>query len=469
MSASAKERESGRKNKLFSVEITGINPDGNGVGRLEDGMVVFVPLTAPGDRVQVRIIKETKTYAIGRPEELLRPSQVRKDPGCPVYQRCGGCVFRHLRREAEHDIQRELVVNAFQRIGHLDVPVEPTVSVNEERYRNKVVYPLCEPEPGRAAFGYYARHSHAVVEHTDCPLQDGIFARIAMFHVKQIVEQHVPVWNEKRGTGVLRHLMMRKNRAGEVSVCMVAAKPFPQAEFMAQALLRAFPEVIGVSLNLNPEAGNTILGRETRCLVGEPTLRDHLCGKRFSLSPTAFYQVNAACAEELYRKAAELAAVPENGVLLDLYCGAGTVGLTMVNDEQKLFGVEVVPEAVENARKNASDNGRTAENTQFVCGDASLGVQRCTEVFGKPDVIVVDPPRKGLSPEVISTLLTAAPERIVYISCNPATLAANCASLCDPQNDVCYHVVTAIPFDMFPSTGHVETVALLERMELCDK
>lgn len=456
-------KQAGRKNKLFSVEITGINPDGNGVGRLEDGMVVFVPLTAPGDRVQVRIIKETKTYAVGRPEEILQPSPERRDPGCPVYQRCGGCVFRHLRREEEHRVQWELVVNAFQRIGHLDVPVAETVSVNEERYRNKVVYPLCEPEAGRPAFGYFARHSHAVVEHTDCPLQEEIFTRIAMFHVKQIAAHHVPVWNEKRGTGVLRHLMMRRNRAGEVSVCMVAAKPFPQAETMAQALLQAFPEVTGVSLNLNPEAGNTILGRETRCLAGEPALRDHLCGKWFSLSPTAFYQVNALCAEAMYRKAAELAALPENGLLLDLYCGAGTVGLTMVKEGQKLFGVELVPPAVENARENALRNGRTPQDTQFVCGDASLGVQRCAEVFGKPDVIVVDPPRKGLSPEVISTLLQASPERIVYISCNPATLAANCASLCDPQNGTRYRVATAIPFDMFPSTGHVETVALLMR------
>ena len=462
MSVSAK--DGGRKNQLFPVEITGINPDGNGVGRLADGMVIFVPLTAPGDRAQVRIIKETKTYAIGRLEELLQPSPDRQDPNCPVYKRCGGCVFRHLRREAEHEIQRELVVNAFRRIGHLEVPVEKTVSVNETRYRNKVVYPLCEPEPGRAAFGYYARHSHAVVEHTDCPLQDEIFTKIAMFHVKQIASLHVPIWNEKHGTGVLRHLMMRKNRAGEVSVCMVAAKPFPQAEAMAQALLQAFSEVVGVSLNLNPEMGNTILGRETRRLAGEPILRDHLCGKQFSLSPTAFYQVNAPCAEAMYRKAAELAALPENGVLLDLYCGAGTVGLTMVNDDgQKLFGVELVPEAVENARENALRNGRTAKNTQFACGDASLGVERCTEAFGSPDVIVVDPPRKGLSPEVISTLLRAAPERIVYISCNPATLAANCASLCDPQSEVRYRVVTAIPFDMFPATGHVETVVLLKR------
>lgn len=455
--------DAGRKNRLFTVEITGINPDGNGVGRLEDGFVVFVPLTAPGDTALVRVIKETKSYAVGRLEELLLPSPDRRDPNCEVYRRCGGCVFRHLQPEAARRIQREQVVNAFRRIGHLDVPVEPTVFVNEERYRNKVVYPLCEPEPGHPTFGYFARHSHSVVEHEDCPLQDPIFAKIAMFHVKQIAALHVPVWNEKRGTGILRHLMMRRSRIGEVSVCMVASKPFPQAEAMAQELLREFPEVVGVSLNLNAAPGNTILGRETRCLAGEAALRDQLCGKRFSLSPTAFYQINAACAEAIYRKAAELAALPEDGVLLDLYCGAGTVGLTMVGERQKLFGVELVPDAVENARENALRNGRTEENTQFVCGDASLGVRRCVETFGTPDVIVVDPPRKGLSPEVISTLLHAAPERIVYISCNPATLAANCAALCDGQGAVQYRVAAAIPFDMFPSTGHIETVVLLQR------
>lgn len=455
-----------RKNRLYSVEITGINPDGNGVGRLEDGMVVFVPLTAPRDVAVVRIIKETKSYAVGRLEQLSVPSPDRRDPLCPVYQRCGGCVFRHLRPEAERNVLRELVENAFRRIGHLDVSVEPTVSVNEERYRNKVVYPLCEPEPGRPTFGYYTRHSHAVVEHADCPLQDPIFDRIAMFHVKQLAARHVPVWNEKRGTGVARHLMMRRNRDGEVLVCMVAAKPFPQAQTLAEELLREFPEVVGVSLNLNPTPGNAILGSETRTLAGAPVLQDRLCGKTFLLSPTAFYQVNADCAEALYRKAAELADLPENGVLLDLYCGAGTVGLTMVRDGQKLLGVEMVPDAVENARENALRNGRTPENTRFVCGDASLGVRTCEEWFGKPDVIVVDPPRKGLSREVLATLLSAAPERIVYISCNPATLAANCETLCNAEGDVRYRATSATPFHMFPSTGHVETVCLLSKYDV---
>ncbi len=454
-----------RKNRLYSVEITGINPDGNGVGRLEDGMVVFVPLAAPGDVASVRIIKETKSYAVGRLERLFVSSPDRRDPLCPVYQRCGGCVFRHLRPEAERNVLREMVENAFRRIGHLEVTVEPTVFVNEERYRNKVVYPLCEPEPGRSAFGYYTRHSHAVVEHADCLLQDPIFDRIAMFHVKQLAEHHVPLWNEKRGIGVLRHLMMRRNRAGEVLVCMIAAKPFPQAQTLADELLRTFPEVVGVSLNLNSAPGNTILGGETRPLAGEPVLQDRLCGKTFLLSPTAFYQINADCAEALYRKAAEMANLPEGGVLLDLYCGAGTVGLTMVQEGQTLLGVELVPDAVENARENALRNGRTPENTRFVCGDASLGVRRCEELFGKPDVIVVDPPRKGLSREVLAALLSAAPERIVYISCNPATLAANCETLCAAEGETRYRVTSATPFDMFPSTGHVETVVLMSRVK----
>ncbi len=449
------------KNQIVSVQITDIQPDGNGVGRMENGMVLFVPLTAPGDLASVRIIKENRTYAVGRLEELLLPSSERQEPGCPVYRRCGGCGFRHLKPEAEQRYKRALVENAFRRIGHLEVSVEPTVSVNHERYRNKVVYPLCMID-GKPTFGYYARHSHAVVEHSDCLLQDPLFSRIAMFHVKQLelLQVQVPVWQEETHAGILRHLAMRKNRNGRFSVCFVAAKAFSQAKPMAEELMQAFPEVVGVALNLNPVPGNVIFGRETYRLAGDAALRDQLCGKWFSLSPTAFYQVNADCAEALYRKAAELASLPDGGVLLDLYCGAGTIGLSMVRTGQKLCGVEVVPEAVENAKKNALQNGRGEADTLFICGDASVGVQRCREVFGSPDVIVVDPPRKGLSPEVIRTLLSAAPERLVYISCNPATLAANCAILCREL----YRITAAIPFDMFPGTGHVETVVLLSNL-----
>jgi len=442
------------KNEIVTLQITDINPDGNGVSRTAAGLVVFTPLTAPGDTARVRIIKETKSYAIGKMEELLTPSSDRIDPDCSTYKRCGGCVYRHLSFDAENKLKKQTVENAMKRIGHLDCKVEDTVCFEMERYRNKVAYPL-----SGGTFGYYARHTHAIVEHETCPLQDDLFTKIALFHVKQSEKHHIPMWNEKSGAGILRHLLMRKNRKGEYMVCFVASKRFDKAVLLATELMQAFPEIIGISLNINPTSGNVILGNETICLAGESVLHDELCGKMFEISPTAFYQVNADCAEAMYQKAAELAELPDGGVLLDLYCGAGTIGLSMIKDNQKLCGVEIIPDAIKNAWKNAENNGRNQENTLFVCGDASIGVEHCRKTFGEPDVIVVDPPRKGLSKEVIDTLLDVAPERIVYISCNPATLAGNCADLCKEL----YAIDQVIPYNMFPRTGHVESVVLLKR------
>lgn len=446
------------KNEIITLSVTDINPDGNGVGRGENGEVVFVPLTAPGDIAKVKIIKCAKNYFVGRLEELVSPSPLRVEPDCPAYHRCGGCVYRHLSREAELQIKKQTVENAFKRIGHLDVTVADTVSFDFSRYRNKVVYPLGRNNRGDVTFGYYARHTHAIVEHETCPLQLDLFSQIAMFHVKQSEKHHIPVWNEQTGKGILRHIAMRKNRKGDYFVCFTAAKPFPKAKLLAEELMEAFPQVIGVALNINPKGDNVIFGEETLHLAGEPTLKDVLCGKEFSISPTAFYQVNPVCTEALYQKAAELADLSENGVLLDLYCGAGTIGLSMAGDSHKLCGVEIVPEAVENAKLNAKNNGRREENTLFLCGDASLGVDACRNTFGAPDVIVVDPPRKGLSDEVIKTLLDVAPKKIIYISCNPATLAANCEKL-----SYTYEIGVVTPFNMFPRTGHVESVVCLAK------
>ena len=446
------------KNDILTLEITDINPDGNGVGRGEGGEVIFVPLTAPGDIASVKIIKCTKNYFVGRLEEVLSPSPLRRESDCPVYHRCGGCVYRHLTEEAELQIKRQTVENAMKRIGHLDVPVADTVSFDFSRYRNKVVYPLGRNKEGDTAFGYYARHTHAIVEHETCPLQEDLFSQIAMFHVKQSEKYHIPVWNEQTGKGVLRHIAMRKNRKGEYYVCFTASKAFSKAKPLAEELMEAFPQVIGVALNVNPKGDNVIFGEETLHLAGATVLRDTLWGKTFEISPTAFYQVNPECTEALYQKAAELADLPENGVLLDLYCGAGTIGLSMIKENQKLCGVEIVPEAIVNAKINAKLNGRREEDTLFVCGDASLGVDACKKAFGDPDVIVVDPPRKGLSDKVIETLLEIAPKRIVYISCNPATLAANCEKL-----SYTYEIGEVTPFNMFPRTGHVESVVCLKK------
>lgn len=447
----------------FLLTITDLNPDGNGVGRTADGLVVFAPLTAPGDVVQARLIKQTASYGVARVDELLTPSPDRAADDCAVYRRCGGCVYRHITIEAENRLKQSTVENALLRIGHLPVgqgfSVEPTRFFGADCYRNKVVYPLTPAcSDGNFRVGYFARRTHEVVPHEVCRLQDERFHEIALFHVEQAQRLGVPFRDETSGSGILRHIAMRKNRAGQFCVCFVASKRFPQAKHMADELMKRFPYIAGVSLNINPAAGNTIFGEQTLLLAGDAHLTDTLCGRTFSLSPTAFYQVNAECTEGLYRLAAELADLPPSGVLLDLYCGVGTIGLSMATPSQRLCGVEIHPQAVKDAQSNAEANGRTPENTLFLCGDASIGVNACRKAFGDPDVIVVDPPRKGLSAQVIGTLKSVAPPRIIYISCNPATLAADVAALSE-----LYNVTRVVPFNMFPRTGHVETVLLLSK------
>ena len=449
------------KNQVLRVRIDDINPDGNGIGRADDGKVVFVPLTAPGDVWDVRIIKETSGYLVGKAESQISPSEHRIPVSCPCYNRCGSCSFLHLSEEYENRKKREIVKNAFLRIAKMDVPVEETRHCSMERYRNKVVYPLAYTGPA-ASFGYYARHSHVLVPHTDCPLQDKRFAEIASCFCSLADRMHIPLWNESSQSGVLRHLALRMNRSGLFAVTFVASKRFREATRLAEDLRNSFPFISSVFLNVNPRPDNGILGQETVLLSGSSSFEDTLCGKRFLISPLSFYQIHAECAEDMYRTAAELLSLRDGDTLLDLYCGVGTIGLSIVSESQNLLGVEIVPDAVRDAAENARRNGRDSRNTKFICGDAFEGFRSCEETFGTPDAIVVDPPRKGLSEEVMHAVIESGCDRVLYISCNPATLAGNCAVLCANG----FHVQAAIPFNMFPRTGHVETVTLITRTGL---
>ena len=447
---------SGRKNQIERITVTDINPDGNGVGRTEDGKVVFIPLAAPGDTVDVKIIKETSDYLIGRLETLVFPSPCRIEPDCPVYARCGSCSFLHLSESFENQKKRELVQSAFSRIGKLQVEVEETRSFSMSRYRNKVVYPLAE-QNGVPVFGYYARHSHSLIPHEDCPLQDPRFSEIGARFCEEVRKLHIPVWNESAKAGVLRYLSLRKNRAGMFSLLFVASRRFREERNLAERMMNAFPFIQGVSININKAPDNVILGEETISLLGIPVLEDILCGKRFLISPASFYQINADCAEALYRTASDLLALKSGDVVMDLYCGSGTIGLSVIQPGQKLIGVEIVPDSVRDAEINARMNGRTESDTVMFLGDASAGFSLCEAKFGKPDAIVVDPPRKGLSDDVIMQILQSGCEKVVYISCNPVSLAKDCARLCDRT----YLIQKVIPFNMFPRTGHVETVVCL--------
>jgi len=448
------------KNTIKRIKITDLNPNGNGVGRTEEGKVVFVPLTAPGDVCEVKIIKENKGYLVGRLERIITPSMDRIEPDCPVYKKCGGCSYGHITYEAEKRLKEETVRNAFKRIAGLDVKVNPIISVNQECYRNKVQYPVSTDNSGSLAFGYYARHSHIVVEHDGCLLQDEIFYKIARRLTDILTENGFTAFNEQTGKGLIRHIYLRKTRADEVCVCIVInSDTLPKSKEIAEQISNEFSQIKSFFININKRQSNVILGEKSVLIKGEPFLNDTLCGKKFSISPMSFFQVNSEAAEKLYEKAAELAALKEKDILLDLYCGTGTIGLCMAGETNPLCGVEIVNEAIENARHNAVINGRSEKNTLFVCGAAEVGIAECKKRFGIPSVIVVDPPRKGLSGKVIEKITDIKPQNIVYISCNPATLARDTAIFAEKG----YIPTEATLFDLFPRTGHVETVVLITR------
>lgn len=444
------------KNDIITLEITDITPEGFGVGRV-DGKVYFVADTAVGDKCECLVLKELKSHSFAKLISISTPSPDRTEPDCAVAKKCGGCAYRHISYEAELKLKRNTVRQAFSRIAKMDIKVNETVYDTPEKYRNKVQYPFAQGESG-AVFGYYARRSHRIVTHNSCPLQDDIFTEIADYTAKIADRLSIPAYDESTGRGVIRHAVMRKNRKGEIICCIVVAEKHRNLSLLAETVAGSFKELIGIHININKRRDNVIFGDETYRLLGADTLTDTLCGKTFELSPRAFYQVNAVMAEKLYTHAARLASPKETGsIILDLYCGAGTIGLCVAKDRDMLCGVEIIGAAIENAKINAALNGRNERNTLFVCGDASLGVEECRKKFGKPDIIIVDPPRKGLDRAVIETVVKASPEKVVYISCDPATLARDCAVFAGMG----YTASEATPFDLFPRTGHVETVVLL--------
>ncbi|MDD4422427.1 MAG: 23S rRNA (uracil(1939)-C(5))-methyltransferase RlmD [Eubacteriales bacterium] len=453
------------KNKIIQIRITDINPDGNGVGRTDLGRVVFVPLTVPGDFCKVRIIKDNNNVLIGRPEQIIEPSPDRIVPECAVFNKCGGCSYGHISYEKEKQLKEETVRNAFKRIAGMEIKLNPLISVNSARYRNKVQYPV-STENGSLVFGYYARHSHRVVTHTSCLLQDDVFYNIAKDLVGIFNEMRFSSYDEESGKGLIRHIYLRKTRAGDVAVCVIInGDVLPGAESVSKKITEKHPQVKSFFVNVNKKHSNVILGEKNILISGQPFLTDMLCGKSFTLSPSSFFQVNSEAAEVLYNKAGEYAALAEGDILLDLYCGTGTIGLCIAGDSNPLCGVELVRDAVENAKKNAVINGRNPENTLFVCADAKDGIDECKKHIGKPNVIVVDPPRKGLDSSLIDEITKAAPERVVYISCNPATLARDAAIFCERG----YVTIEATPVDLFPRTGHVECVILMQRSGIEDK
>ena len=453
-----------QKNQILTLRIERLSSDGSGVAHSADGETVFVPGTAPGDEARVRIVKDCGRYAFGILDELLTPSPDRIPVDCPVAGPCGGCSLRHLDYAAELRAKQESVLDAFRRIGGLEVPVLDILPSPEvDRYRNKVQFPVGVDKNGVPCIGFYAGRTHRIVPCPDCKLQPGVLNEIGNALCTFFAQQSIRPYDEQSGKGLVRHIFLRRGaHSGQIMVCLVCTRAkLPHAEQLCAALREQFPAISTVLLNVNAKNTNVILGRENHILYGPGYIEDTLCGVPVRLGPLSFYQVNTLAAERLYGVAAQYAQLTPDDTLLDLYCGMGTIGLSMADQCQELIGVEIVPEAIESAKANAARMGETvAAKSRFFCADAGQAATQLAAEGLHPDIVMLDPPRKGCDEATLSAVVRMAPRRVVYVSCNPATAARDAAWL--EKNG--YHAEKVQPVDLFPRTKHVETVCLLSKL-----
>lgn len=446
------------KNDDIELHIDSVSLTGSGVGRY-NGLAVFVPATAPGDIIEAHIIKAKKSYAVGKCTKIIKPSPDRTDNDCPAYPGCGGCSFRHMSYGAELKLKSDAVRDAFSRIGGLDVELKPIIGADSpDGYRNKAQYPVGR-ENGELKIGFYSRRSHRIVDCRACRLAPPEFEKILGTVADWIEKYNISVYDETSRSGAVRHIYLRKAFAtGEIMLCLVSAQEnLPNTDALLDAL-KSEESIKSVLININSDDTNAVLGDRCICLFGDGCITDILCGVKVRISPLSFYQVNRAQAERLYKKAAEYAGAEKIKLLLDLYCGAGTIGLSMADKAEELIGIETVAPAIEDAKKNAAANG--IENARFICADAGEAAEKLLAEGKRPEVIVLDPPRKGCSEQTVRAAAGMAPDRIVYVSCDPATLARDCAVF----KELGYEVEEATPVDLFPRTAHVETVVLLSKL-----
>ncbi len=449
-----------KKNDIIRLTITSATAEGSGVGKTEDNMAVFVPMSAVGDELSVRIVKVKKTYAFGKIEEIISPSDSRISPDCPYYSKCGGCVWRHISYENELEVKAQKVRDAVERIGGIHTVFQPIMgSKKNNRYRNKAQLPLGRAKDGSLLMGFYAFHSHRIIDCGDCALQPEVFRTVMEVTRSFVQKTGADIYDEATGKGRLRHLYIRLGEVtDELMVCYVVnGNGLKQEDLLIKMLREALPNLKTVVFNSNREKTNVILGRKNRVAYGNGVISDMLCGLRFKISPFSFWQVNRSQAERLYEKAREYAGLKGDEVLLDLYCGTGTIGLSMARDCGKLIGVEIIEDAVRDAEENAAING--VENARFICADASEAAEQLRNEGVRPDVVILDPPRKGCGEALVKTIRGMAPHRVVYVSCDPATLARDLKYF--DENG--YQTEEVTPCDMFPRTAHVETVVLLSR------
>ena len=448
------------KNRIYRAHIDGYSSEGLGIARI-DGQVVFVHGAVRGETCDVLVMKVLKNAAFGKIAALAEPSPARRQPDCPYYGRCGGCDFRHMSYEEELWAKRARVQDALTRIGGAEVTVEEILGAEQPlHYRNKSIYPISPA----GEVGFYRARSHQVVHVEHCLIQKPEADALAQAVRDYIARFQVELYNEATGRGLLRHLYVRTSCRGESLACLlVNGSRLPHEQELVDMLRAAAPGVCGVVLGENTRRGNAILGDRYRTLWGRDYLTDTLCGLELRLSVPSFYQVNHDQAQRLYEKALEYAGLTGRELAVDLYCGAGTITQVLARRARHVIGGEIVPEAIRDAEDSARRNG--VENVEFLCGDASRLAAELRQRGLRPDVICVDPPRKGLAPDVVEAAASMTPGRIVYVSCDPATLARDVARFAP----LGYRPVRACAVDLFPGTAHVETVVLLSKGEIDSK
>lgn len=447
-----------KKNEMITLEIEDLTHEGSGVGKV-DGYPLFVPKTLPGEKATVKVVKVNKNFGYGKLIDVLEPSPERREPT----HQCGGCQLQHMSYELELEMKHNQVKNVMKKIAHLDhVPVhEPIGMEHPWRYRNKVQMPVGERD-GRLITGFYQPRSHRIIEMTDtCLVQDELIDGIVETVRDEAERLGIKAYDEKAHQGVLRHIVVKIGKAMKEAMVIIVTrtKKLPHADQIIAKIRETHPHVTSIMHNINPERTNVILGKTTKRLWGEDYIYDKIGDLTFAISARSFFQVNPIQTKVLYDKALEYADIGEDDIVIDAYCGIGTISLFLAQRAKKVYGVEIVPEAVNDAKKNAVLNGMT--NAEFVVGAAEDVMEQWKNDGLQPDVIVVDPPRKGCDETLLQAMITMQPKRIVYVSCNPATLARDLRIL----EDGGFATKEVQPVDMFPRTYHVECVVLMSRVE----
>lgn len=447
-----------KKNEEYVVDIIDNGYEGEGIAKIED-FTIFIPGAIKGEKVRILIVKVLTSYAYGKIIEIIQKVEARKQPDCSAYKRCGGCSLRHIKYEETLKIKQDIVQNLVNKNLKNNIQVEPTVGMKEPyHYRNKAIFPFGYDSTEKMQFGIYAKRSHEIIPIQECLIQTNIALEITKYIHKFMQENHIPAYNEKNKSGDLRHIVIKQGfKTGQIMCILVTKhKKFPKEKQLIQELTKQYPQIITIIKNINSNNTNVILGKENEILYGKGYIYDQLGEYTFQISPLSFYQVNPFQTQVLYNTAIQLADLNKKQTAFDLYCGIGTITLFIAKQVEKVYGIEIIPQAIEDAKQNAKQNQIT--NAEFIVGTVEQKLPELVKQENKTaDVVFIDPPRKGCDETTIKTLLQIKPKKIIYISCNPSTLVRDLAKL---QAE--YQVKTIKPIDMFPFSNHVECVAVLQ-------